>query len=199
VDIWSAGCIFAELLLGSPLFPCNDEVDTINMICKYCGTPDPDQWPGVTKLAGWESLKKGTTESVLKKTLNQKIMMKRSVRRPRFCLIAAQLRESVVSRGLFAHGACPSMRGDVQGLSEEEKAAVREAVELIDSMLQMTPSKRKIADDLYSKSFFHETSVPRPTPRDCLRGVSAGHSHVMAFEKPTGKRIIINVSPSCCC
>lgn len=32
IDIWSCGCVFAELLLGRPYFPGKSEIDTINRI-----------------------------------------------------------------------------------------------------------------------------------------------------------------------
>ncbi|KAM0876241.1 hypothetical protein ACQ4PT_036330 [Festuca glaucescens] len=43
VDIWSVGCIFAELLLGSPLFPGIDEHDQLRRILEFTGKPAPHQ------------------------------------------------------------------------------------------------------------------------------------------------------------
>lgn len=34
VDVWSVGCIFAEILLRAPLFPGGDFMETTNMICQ---------------------------------------------------------------------------------------------------------------------------------------------------------------------
>lgn len=48
IDIWSIGCIFAELYNGSPLFEVETEIDLINKIFKRCGTPTEDTWPGIT-------------------------------------------------------------------------------------------------------------------------------------------------------
>jgi len=39
IDIWSAGCVFAELLLGAPLFPGDSGVDQLVEIIKVIGTP----------------------------------------------------------------------------------------------------------------------------------------------------------------
>jgi cyclin-dependent kinase 5 len=51
IDMWSAGCIFAELAnAGRPLFPGNDVDDQLKRIFKLLGTPTEDTWPGVTQL-----------------------------------------------------------------------------------------------------------------------------------------------------
>uniref|UniRef100_A0A8B9GSH2 mitogen-activated protein kinase n=1 Tax=Astyanax mexicanus TaxID=7994 RepID=A0A8B9GSH2_ASTMX len=42
VDIWSVGCIMAEMLLGRPLFKGNDHLDQLREIMKITGTPGQD-------------------------------------------------------------------------------------------------------------------------------------------------------------
>uniref|UniRef100_A0A8C4QKR4 mitogen-activated protein kinase n=1 Tax=Eptatretus burgeri TaxID=7764 RepID=A0A8C4QKR4_EPTBU len=39
VDIWSVGCIMAELLTGRTLFPGNDYIDQLKLIMQLVGTP----------------------------------------------------------------------------------------------------------------------------------------------------------------
>lgn len=65
VDVWSAGCIFAELLMGNPLYAFEQEIDLIFQIFKDCGTPDVNKWPEVTSLSAWGSVKKGSTTSLI--------------------------------------------------------------------------------------------------------------------------------------
>ncbi|KAM7113792.1 mitogen-activated protein kinase 11 isoform 1-T1 [Molossus nigricans] len=42
VDIWSVGCIMAELLQGKALFPGNDYIDQLKRIMEVVGTPSPE-------------------------------------------------------------------------------------------------------------------------------------------------------------
>eukprot|EP01121_Diplochlamys_sp_Union-15-3_P016096 TRINITY_DN5416_c0_g2_i2.p1 TRINITY_DN5416_c0_g2~~TRINITY_DN5416_c0_g2_i2.p1 ORF type:complete len:317 (-),score=57.00 TRINITY_DN5416_c0_g2_i2:56-961(-) len=50
LDIWSIGCIFAELVTKRALFPGDSEIDQIYRIFRTLGTPSEEDWPGVTKL-----------------------------------------------------------------------------------------------------------------------------------------------------
>merc|ERR1711971_1055936 len=54
VDIWSVGCIFAELVNGRPLFPGNTDTDQLQKIFKLLGTPSEQSWPTITELPDWK-------------------------------------------------------------------------------------------------------------------------------------------------
>mmetsp|Transcript_93590 Transcript_93590/g.166506 ORF Transcript_93590/g.166506 Transcript_93590/m.166506 type:complete len:357 (-) Transcript_93590:97-1167(-) len=43
IDLWSAGCVFAELILGQPLFTGKDGIDQLVQIVKVLGTPSSKQ------------------------------------------------------------------------------------------------------------------------------------------------------------
>ena len=43
IDVWSTGCVIAELLLGQPLFPGESGVDQLVEIIKILGTPTRKQ------------------------------------------------------------------------------------------------------------------------------------------------------------
>lgn len=49
VDIWSVGCIFAELLLRKPLFAGKDYLTQLAMICDTIGTPALDELEFIEK------------------------------------------------------------------------------------------------------------------------------------------------------
>lgn len=43
VDLWSSGCVMAELLVGSPVFPGANDVDQMVQIIRILGTPTREQ------------------------------------------------------------------------------------------------------------------------------------------------------------
>ena len=45
MDIWSLGCVFAEILIGKPLFPGKDIQSQLILIFKKCGYPNFEEWP----------------------------------------------------------------------------------------------------------------------------------------------------------
>jgi len=55
IDMWSAGCIFAELAnAGRPLFPGSDVDDQIKRVFKLLGTPTEDTWQGMASLPDYK-------------------------------------------------------------------------------------------------------------------------------------------------
>jgi len=55
IDIWSIGCIFAEMINQHPLFPGYTEIEQLFKIFRALGTPNEEVWPGVTSLPDYKS------------------------------------------------------------------------------------------------------------------------------------------------
>jgi len=54
VDVWSIGCIFAEMVTCSPLFPGDSEIDQLFKIFRCLGTPTEEIWPGVSNFKDYK-------------------------------------------------------------------------------------------------------------------------------------------------
>jgi serine/threonine protein kinase len=54
VDVWSIGCIFAEMVTCSPLFPGDSEIDQLFKIFRCLGTPNEEIWPGVSSFKDYK-------------------------------------------------------------------------------------------------------------------------------------------------
>lgn len=56
IDVWSLGCVFAELLTRDPLFPGSNEVDQLSKIFALLGTPTAESWPQFRSLPNAKAL-----------------------------------------------------------------------------------------------------------------------------------------------
>lgn len=50
VDLWSAGCIMAEMYTRVAIMPGNTEQGQLQLISELCGSITPKVWPGVESL-----------------------------------------------------------------------------------------------------------------------------------------------------
>eukprot|EP00940_MAST-03C_sp_MAST-3C-sp2_P000277 g277.t1 len=55
VDVWSIGCIFAEMSNGRPLFPGTSEANQLDLIFSKLGTPTEKIYPAIVELPEYKS------------------------------------------------------------------------------------------------------------------------------------------------
>ncbi|KAI1311288.1 Cyclin-dependent kinase 3 [Mortierella claussenii] len=65
VDMWSIGCIFAEMITRRALFPGDSEIDELFKIFKIRGTPNSTIWPGCDQLKDFKTTFPKWTEQPL--------------------------------------------------------------------------------------------------------------------------------------
>ncbi|PRP79997.1 cyclin-dependent kinase D-1 [Planoprotostelium fungivorum] len=53
IDMWSVGCIFAELMLRGPYLPGSSDLDQLTKIFSALGTPTEEQWPDRNLLSNY--------------------------------------------------------------------------------------------------------------------------------------------------
>jgi len=54
IDVWSIGCIMAEMVTKKPLFQGDSEIDQLYRIFRVLKTPTEEMWPGVSKLPDYK-------------------------------------------------------------------------------------------------------------------------------------------------
>lgn len=55
IDVWSLGCIFAEMLTKKPLLPGDSEIDQLYKIFQLLGTPSDSEWTGYSALPDYQT------------------------------------------------------------------------------------------------------------------------------------------------
>ncbi|XP_059276814.1 cyclin-dependent kinase F-1-like [Lycium ferocissimum] len=62
IDLWSLGCIFAEVLRLEPLFPGNSDIDQLGRIFSVLGNLSEEVWPGCADLPDYKIISFGKVD-----------------------------------------------------------------------------------------------------------------------------------------
>ncbi|KAI9295079.1 CMGC/CDK/CDK7 protein kinase [Neoconidiobolus thromboides FSU 785] len=82
IDMWSVGCIFAELMLRTPFLPGESELQQLDTIYSALGTPTDEDWPGRTQLKHYlkhEPIQKTPFKMIFKAATNEALDLMESM------------------------------------------------------------------------------------------------------------------------
>jgi cyclin-dependent kinase 12/13 len=108
IDMWSVGCIMAELLFKKAVLSGRNELEQLKLIFRLCGSPTEETWPGHEKLP---------------------------------------------SRNIL-------MESHPRKLRERFRNFKKEALDLVDALLTMDPTKRMSAKDALDHDYFWTDPMP---------------------------------------
>lgn len=57
IDLWAAGCVFAEMLRGVALFAGTTDIEQLALVVHTLGTPQLAEWPEVTQLPDYNKIR----------------------------------------------------------------------------------------------------------------------------------------------
>mmetsp|Transcript_19566 Transcript_19566/g.66562 ORF Transcript_19566/g.66562 Transcript_19566/m.66562 type:complete len:242 (-) Transcript_19566:1317-2042(-) len=56
VDMWSVGCILAEMLVQKPILPGKTEIEQLDRIYHLVGSPTKENWPEHSEFQNWKTM-----------------------------------------------------------------------------------------------------------------------------------------------
>jgi len=143
VDIWSIGCIVAEMIMHKAIFPGDSEIDQLYKIFRVMGTPDQSMWFGIDKLPDYNgAFPQWKTQNLLQHIL--------------------KIRENSINKKLKDDSSQVK-----QTLLKElkEKAFTEQLIQLCDLleyMLKYDPKERDSARKLLKNCFFDNMKYINP-------------------------------------
>lgn len=147
VDMWAAGCVFAELMLRTPLLPGDTDLQQLDLITRALTIkPHTSIWPKVNSLPGY-SMIASTGWSIV-----------------------PEKKADLSDAGLSCKDALIAAKNS---LHSTFNAASSDAIDLLAQMLILDPLQRITSREALSHPYFGGSTLPLPTPPGLLpRSVS---------------------------
>lgn len=181
VDLFSVGCLFAELLRGTPLLPGRGELDQLGRTFALLGTPSEKTWPGIRSLKGAQKLAFATAGEATKERAVQGLrkLFRRtdephtarhaSHREGRGTHGEAYTRSSTRERNQTTHAnATTSARTSTAPASSSSSSSSSPpalsdlGLDLMAGLLALCPERRLSAAEALEHSWFQESPLPTP-------------------------------------
>jgi serine/threonine protein kinase len=164
LDMWSVGCIAAEMLLREPLFPAQEDDEHLRVVCEVMGAPTDAMIPGVLRLHG--ARERLGTVRITPEAANAAVCYTPLARfehltsdaRPPAAWSCTRLRQTII-------GKRPDLFGD--DADSTNRAAAFELLDIVDRILQWNPAGRLTASEALRHPFF-TSSAPAPSDADVV-------------------------------
>lgn len=150
VDVWSVGCIMAELMTGKTLFPGTDHIDQLHKIMTVCGTPDQEFMAKITSEDARNYLK--TVPVMKRKNLKDVLMSKM---------------QSSSSDHHHHHHGHHSQAGSAGASAAAPASAPQlnpDAVDLLTKMLELDADRRPTATQALAHPYLAQYADPTDEP-----------------------------------
>jgi len=174
VDIWSVGCILTELYELSPLFQGDSEIDQLDLIFQFLGSPTRDTWPEGCDLIEKRQLTWGPTAvgaQCYEGTIHR-ILGGRTTTTPTSCNPTKKSPHSIVITPVnhhhHRHGNGNTTTSSTADAEEQTKIHIQrisrspsKAFELFRLLLVLNPSQRLSAAEALQHAYFLEHDAAR--------------------------------------
>lgn len=161
VDIWSIGCIIAELLYGIPLFSGDSEIGQLFIIFQTTGTPNTNNYPDCLLLPDYKvtfpQWSKKPVENRIRKLLKDKIEY-----------ITEHINETIHNTGELNDMDQYEQQQYIQNKIKDsiepfnsmlQQSFNADAMELIEQCIVLNPTKRINALDALKHKFFADMNI----------------------------------------
>lgn len=160
VDVWSAGCILAELMTGKPLAAGKTELDQLTLLADLTGTPDADTWNYLMSLKKSRSLPDAIPATATE--------WREGERRP------SKLRDKYGPNSISRN--------------KQKRQIPDTALNLLEKLLEWDPRKRLSAANALQNRYFWTQPVAPENPAELGRIEVAADGHFHEFQTKIKRR-----------
>lgn len=163
-DVWSIGCIIAELITGIPLFSGDSEIGQLFLTFQTTGTPTPDNWPDCISLPDYHSTfpqwKKKSVELRMKQLIENKLEYTKQQ--------AIELFNKSNDINEFTSTEYAELQADaisdvIEPWCSMSLHECTLAIDLIEKCIVLDPAKRISCIDALQHPYFHSLNIKQAT------------------------------------